>query len=181
MVKLRDISSHESFTMFIIPKAKLFFFHIRFQSNPIFYYSQGILFFRTITLLISEDITGLQVLTREGKYVDLTKAEDPSYILVNVGAILERWTDNELIAARHRVVVNVNGITAQIQNGHENTDQVNGLDDDPVVCPKRQSFGFFVNADNEAVVKPLNNESSKYESMTTLEFLTEQINKIFKL
>ena len=131
--------------------------------------------------MISEDITGLQVLTREGKYVDLTKAEDPSYILVNVGAILERWTDNELIAARHRVVVNVNGTATQIQNGHENMDQFNGLDDDPVVCPKRQSFGFFVNADNEAVVKPLNNESSKYESMTTLEFLTEQINKIFKL
>ena len=59
---------------------------------------------RTFTFLISEDITGLQVMKRNGDWVNLTKAEEPNYILVNMGELMNRWSDDELTAANHRVV-----------------------------------------------------------------------------
>ena len=55
-----------------------------------------------ITLLIGASASGLQVLTRSNQWVDVTAIED--HIVVNVGDMLQRLTNNKLKSTTHRVV-----------------------------------------------------------------------------
>ena len=119
------------------------------------------LYFSLITLLISEDISGLQVKNRDGDYVNLSKAEDCSYILVNLGDLMQRWTNDELTSAEHRVIFN------------------NNLGDgEGTVIPERQSIAYFVFANDETVVEPFAKEP-KYEPITSIEYLMKKFSVIF--
>ncbi|MCS6905834.1 MAG: 2-oxoglutarate and iron-dependent oxygenase domain-containing protein [Bacteroidia bacterium] len=55
-----------------------------------------------ITLLIGASAAGLQVLTRDGQWIDITAI--PGTIVVNVGDMLQRLTNNKLRSTTHRVV-----------------------------------------------------------------------------
>lgn len=55
-----------------------------------------------ITLLIGASADGLQVLNKLGKWVSVTAL--PGHIVVNVGDMLQRLTNNELKSTTHRVV-----------------------------------------------------------------------------
>ncbi|HUH74344.1 MAG TPA: 2-oxoglutarate and iron-dependent oxygenase domain-containing protein [Chitinophagales bacterium] len=55
-----------------------------------------------ITLLVGASADGLQLLTREGKWVDVKAG--PGQIVVNVGDMLQRLTNNVLRSTTHRVV-----------------------------------------------------------------------------
>jgi isopenicillin N synthase-like dioxygenase len=55
-----------------------------------------------ITLLIGASAAGLQVLTRDGQWVDITAI--PGSVVVNVGDMLQRLTNNKLRSTTHRVV-----------------------------------------------------------------------------
>ncbi|XP_075241876.1 uncharacterized protein LOC142336823 isoform X1 [Convolutriloba macropyga] len=130
----------------------------------------------SLTLLISEDITGLQVLTRGGKYLNLSKAEDPSHVLVNLGDIMQRWTDDELIAANHRVVFNDGKTTAEIGQSEESTD-----DCDPIVCKKRQSIAFFSVPDIGTLIEGVKGPESNYEPILVEELMANLMRRIYKL
>lgn len=55
-----------------------------------------------ITLLVGASADGLQLLTREGNWVDVKAG--PGQIIVNVGDMLQRLTNNVLRSTTHRVV-----------------------------------------------------------------------------
>ena len=55
-----------------------------------------------ITLLVGASADGLQILTRQGDWVPVTSL--PGQIVVNVGDMLQRLTNNKLRSTTHRVV-----------------------------------------------------------------------------
>ena len=55
-----------------------------------------------ITLLMGASAAGLEILSKEGKWVPVTAIED--HLIVNVGDMLERHTNNRLRSTIHRVV-----------------------------------------------------------------------------
>jgi isopenicillin N synthase-like dioxygenase len=55
-----------------------------------------------ITLLVGASADGLEILTREGAWVPVTAL--PGQIVVNVGDMLQRLTNNRLRSTTHRVV-----------------------------------------------------------------------------
>lgn len=55
-----------------------------------------------ITLLVGASADGLQILTRQGNWVGVTSL--PEQIVVNVGDMLQRLTNNKLKSTTHRVV-----------------------------------------------------------------------------
>jgi isopenicillin N synthase-like dioxygenase len=55
-----------------------------------------------ITLLVGASADGLQILTRQGDWVSVTSL--PGQIVVNVGDMLQRLTNNKLRSTTHRVV-----------------------------------------------------------------------------
>jgi isopenicillin N synthase-like dioxygenase len=55
-----------------------------------------------ITLLVGASADGLQILTKQGDWVDVTAL--PDQIVVNVGDMLQRLTNNRLKSTTHRVV-----------------------------------------------------------------------------
>jgi isopenicillin N synthase-like dioxygenase len=55
-----------------------------------------------ITLLVGASADGLQILTRQGEWVGVTSL--PEQIVVNVGDMLQRLTNNRLRSTTHRVV-----------------------------------------------------------------------------
>ena len=55
-----------------------------------------------ITLLVGASAEGLQILTKQGEWVGVTAL--PGQIVVNVGDMLQRLTNNKLCSTTHRVV-----------------------------------------------------------------------------
>ena len=55
-----------------------------------------------ITLLVGASADGLQILTKQGEWVGVTSL--PEQIVVNVGDMLQRLTNNKLRSTTHRVV-----------------------------------------------------------------------------
>lgn len=55
-----------------------------------------------ITLLVGASADGLQILTKQGEWVGVTSL--PEQIVVNVGDMLQRFTNNKLCSTTHRVV-----------------------------------------------------------------------------
>lgn len=55
-----------------------------------------------ITLLVGASAEGLQVMTKKGEWIDVMAP--PGYIVVNVGDMLQRLTNNRLRSTTHRVV-----------------------------------------------------------------------------
>ena len=55
-----------------------------------------------ITLLLGASSPGLQVLSRAGKWIELTT--EPGQIAINVGDMLQRFTNYRLLSTTHRVV-----------------------------------------------------------------------------
>jgi len=56
----------------------------------------------TITLLLGAEEAGLQLLTRQGEWLPITPPEGA--LVVNIGDMLERLTNNRLVSTTHRVV-----------------------------------------------------------------------------
>ena len=55
-----------------------------------------------ITLLVGASADGLEILTKQGEWVAVTSL--PEQIVVNVGDMLQRFTNNKLMSTTHRVV-----------------------------------------------------------------------------
>ena len=83
--------------------------------------------FGTLTLLIQDHVRGLEVQMADGTFIEAPPMEGT--ILLNIGLLLENWTNGRLRATRHRVLNPTN--------------------------EERMSLVFFVLPDENAIVKPL--------------------------
>jgi isopenicillin N synthase-like dioxygenase len=112
--------------------------------------------FGTITLLSQDQTGGLRVERRDGTWTFVPPVLGG--IVVNVGDMLQRWTNDELRATPHQVVE---------PPRHTN------------IIPERYSIAFFCNANKnvrlEAIKEILNGRPSKYPSMTAHEYITRRL------
>lgn len=56
-----------------------------------------------ITIVYQDDIGGLQVRSKEGKWLDISPRE--GILVVNIGDMLQAWSNDKLISSEHRVVL----------------------------------------------------------------------------
>lgn len=56
-----------------------------------------------ITTVYQDDIGGLQVRSKEGKWLDISPRE--GILVVNIGDMLQAWSNDKLISSEHRVVL----------------------------------------------------------------------------
>lgn len=83
--------------------------------------------YECFTLLLQDEVGGLQVGNRQGEWVKATPI--PGAIVINIGDMLMRWTNGEFVSTPHRVINN---------SGRE-----------------RVSFPFFFGANHDCIVRPL--------------------------
>ena len=103
----------------------------------------------TITLLWQiTDVPGLQVQDLNGEWhpVPYAQALDESSVVVNIGDLLQRWTNDYFVSTKHRVV-----------NTH--------------IHMPRYSMPHFVDPTPGTIVKNLTNEPDKYEPIESKEYL----------
>ncbi|XP_014667696.1 PREDICTED: UPF0676 protein C1494.01-like [Priapulus caudatus] len=109
----------------------------------------------TITLLWQDDCGGLEVMNRHGNYVAAEPMKDA--VLVNIADLLQFWTSDELISAKHRVMIPA----AELRQRRI-----------------RQSLAFFVHPDDDTLVTPLNG-SIKHEPITALQHLLNRFSETY--
>ena len=112
-----------------------------------------------ITLLVGASADGLEVLNKQGKYIGVTEVAD--HIVVNVGDMLERLTNDKLKSTTHRVV------NPPQEKWHE----------------PRFSIPFFLHPRPEVRLDCLTNcvdneNPKKYEDCTANEFLIQRLTEI---
>jgi len=112
--------------------------------------------FGSLTLLLTDDaLGGLQVLTRRGEWVDVAYTQGA--FVVNLGDLMEQWTNDRWVSTMHRVKV-------------------------PPVGPgtRRLSAAFFHQPNDDAVIKPLptctdDANPAKYEPITSGEHMHRKV------
>ena len=112
-----------------------------------------------ITLLVGSSADGLQILTKKGEWVGITSL--PEHIVVNVGDMLQRLTNNKLRSTTHRV------INPPKELWHTS----------------RFSMPFFLHPRSEMNLACLNScvdawRSKKYNDITAGEYLDERLKEI---
>lgn len=56
-----------------------------------------------ITIVYQDDIGGLQVRSKDGRWLDISPRE--GILVVNIGDMLQAWSNDKLISSEHRVVL----------------------------------------------------------------------------
>ena len=113
----------------------------------------------TITFLYNDDLGGLEVRAVDGSW--LRAKPLPGSILVNVGDLLEIFSDGLFPATLHRVVI---------------------PEEETVRKKPRQSIVFFVHPDGEAVCKPLikSKGTTKNNPITAKDHVTRRFAETFQ-
>lgn len=109
----------------------------------------------SITLLFQDYVGGLEVLDREGSWVPATPVKDA--VLVNTGDLLQMWTNDRILATKHRVLVPA---------------------DTNLWKSERRSLAFFVHPDDDCLVKPLDG-STKYQPITAKKHLMKMFSTTY--
>ena len=104
--------------------------------------------FGCLTILLQDEIGGLQVQTKDGEWIDVPKLEES--FVVNVGDMLSRLTNGLLRSTPHRVI--------------------NKSDRERFSCP------FFFDPHTNAIIQPLNGTGKpKFSPINFGEFLREEL------
>ena len=112
------------------PMGQLRLLHYPPQEGPVDPHRIGISAhtdYECFTLLLQDDAGGLQVGNRQGEWIHAQPV--PGSLVVNIGDMMMRWTNDEFVSTPHRVV-NTSG-------------------------RERYSFPFFFGANHDCVVRPL--------------------------
>ncbi|XP_046859378.1 proline hydroxylase buaE-like isoform X1 [Xenia sp. Carnegie-2017] len=107
----------------------------------------------TITLLFQDQVGGLEVYSQNNGFVSAKPIEGA--VLVNIGDLLQRWTNDKLMSTKHRVVV---------------------PDEEIKRLCSRQSIAFFVFPDNSTVIKCFDG-SSNYAEVTAKDYLNKKLSE----
>jgi isopenicillin N synthase-like dioxygenase len=113
--------------------------------------------FGTLTLLVQDAVGGLQVQRTDGTWIMVQPRANA--IIVNVGDMLMRWTNDKLQATLHQVVTPP-GVSKSI--------------------PERFSIAFFCNANKETLLECLENCSDnfnppRYPPINAYDYLTQRL------
>ncbi|GAA6048767.1 hypothetical protein JCM3770_003954 [Rhodotorula araucariae] len=111
----------------------------------------------SVTLLFQDSVGGLEVQDKDGKFVPATPVADT--VVVNVGDLLQRWTNDTLKSTIHRVVL---------------------PDGDSEHTPRRQSIAFFSNPSLRQVITCLPELGpAKYPPVECEEYLVKRLGETF--
>jgi isopenicillin N synthase-like dioxygenase len=124
--------------------------------------------FGTLTLLLQDQVGGLQVQNLDGTWISVTPV--PNAIVLNVGDMLMRWTNDVLKATPHQVIT---------PSKYYNSNNTN----DTTTTPERYSIAFFCNANKETMIDCLemsccqqsSSSPSKYPPISSHEYLTKRL------
>lgn len=115
--------------------------------------------FGTLTLLVQDKVGGLKVKRTDGIWIDVQPVKDS--IIVNVGDMLMRWSNNRLKATLHKVESPSNVTTTTEKNA---------------IVPERYSIAFFCNANKNVEIKNFfENEITRYPPINAHEYLTQRL------
>jgi isopenicillin N synthase-like dioxygenase len=122
--------------------------------------------FGTLTLLFQDAVGGLQIEDPHRPGVFQNVPPRPGSVLVNVGDLMERWSNGRWRSTVHRVVappVAVEGEGRELEGGGS-------------ICEARRSIPFFATADPETVIEALpgcwgEENPKKFESVTAWEYV----------
>ncbi|XP_012717937.2 2-oxoglutarate-dependent dioxygenase htyE [Fundulus heteroclitus] len=106
----------------------------------------------SITLLF-QGSEGLQVCTRSGEFVSVSSV--PGAVLVNIADLMQRWTSDQLVSVRHRVLLPPVGDSST-----------------------RQSLAYFVQPDDEALITCCDG-SDKYPPITGGDYLMQRFSESY--
>lgn len=76
-----------------------------------------------ITIVYQDEVGGLQVRSNEGKWMHIKPCEDT--LVVNIGDLMQAWTNGRLSSSQHRVVLNNNNNMMKNNNKNHDDDDVN--------------------------------------------------------
>lgn len=108
----------------------------------------------TLTLLFQDAIDGLEVQTRAGEWIAAPPI--PGTVLINIGDLMERWTNHRYRSTPHRVVLS----PAQ-------------------PLRSRQSIAFFCHPDAEVEVACLGDEPPRYPPIAAGEYLLSRLQETY--
>lgn len=115
--------------------------------------------FGTLTLLVQDKVGGLKVKRTDGIWIEVQPVKDS--IIVNVGDMLMRWSNDRLKATLHKVESPSNVTTTTDQNA---------------IVPERYSIAFFCNANKNVDIKNFfENEIARYPPINAHEYLTQRL------
>jgi isopenicillin N synthase-like dioxygenase len=125
----------------------------------------------TLTLLSQDTVSGLVAQTRDGSWHPVPLI--PDAIVVNVGEMLQRWSNDVLRATPHQVL---EPFYPNSTGGEVDSD----IDDGITVVPERFSIAFFCNANKETMLECLPvcqgpDRPPKYEPINAFEYLTARL------
>ncbi|KAK7905682.1 hypothetical protein LTR67_000406 [Exophiala xenobiotica] len=124
----------------------------------------------SITLLLQDDIGGLEVKSPKGTWVRAKPI--PGTIVVNAGDLLSRWSNDVIRSTMHRVIQPPPKETGTI-GGHD------GQDDETAMVPARYSIAYFCNANFDRFIEALpgtwEKTGKKYEGVNSGEYLVMRL------
>jgi isopenicillin N synthase-like dioxygenase len=139
--------------------------------------------FGTLTLLAQDDVGGLRVQPRrhpmgepsDAPWIHVAPVEGA--LVLNVGDMLQRWTNDRLVATPHQVVsvLPPHEPAAPMVSPNQGDDATTDIH-----IPERYSIAFFCNANKDTVLRPIPclvqaHEGPKYEAVTAKEYLTRRL------
>ncbi|GAA5822175.1 hypothetical protein JCM11251_004881 [Rhodosporidiobolus azoricus] len=112
----------------------------------------------TVTLLFQDMVGGLEVQDKEGNFVPAKPVADT--VVVNVGDLLQRWSNDVLKSTIHRVVL--------------------PFDLKETMTPRRNSIAFFSNPNLHEIIACLPNTGEpKYEPVECEEYLVKRLSETY--
>ncbi|XP_048827968.1 uncharacterized protein LOC125705782 isoform X9 [Brienomyrus brachyistius] len=108
----------------------------------------------SITLVFQDSKGGLQVKSRSGEYTDAPAI--PGTVLINIADLMQRWTSDVFISAKHRVMLPPPGDTST-----------------------RQSLVFFAQPSDDIIITCCDG-SNKYPPIKTGDYLLERFNETYR-
>ena len=109
----------------------------------------------SLTILFQDNIGGLEIEIPGVGFVPATPI--PGTAVVNVGNLMQRWTADQLIATKHRVLI---------------------PEEEMVKRSCRQSAGFFIHPDDDVMITCLDG-SNKYEPITAFDYVNNKLKEMY--
>ena len=129
----------------------------------------------TITLVSQNGVSGLIAQSLAGRWIPVPPINGG--IVVNVGEMLQRWSNDILRATPHQILDDNTKLLDEGNGDDENDDDENDEDD---MVPERYSIAFFCNANKETTLECLpvctsEENPPKYEPINAYEYLTQRL------